>query len=152
MAKFVYKLQSILNLKSKMEEQAKNEYAIAKSALDAENDKLANLIARKTEYEERLRGQVESVLNIRDIMLSHQAIETLEDLIEEQKQKVDLAEKKVEKARIKMNAAVIDRKTHEKLKENAFEEFVREINHEESKETDELVSYKFNNSNSSEDV
>ena len=39
---------------------------------------------------------------------------------------------------------------HEKLREHAFEEFLDEIDREESKITDELVSYTYFN-NSSED-
>ena len=39
---------------------------------------------------------------------------------------------------------MIERKTHEKLKENKFEEFVKEVNDEENKVTDELVSFKYN--------
>ena len=38
-----------------------------------------------------------------------------------------------------------ERKTQEKLKENAFEEFKHELGSEESKEVDELVSYRFGN-------
>ena len=33
---------------------------------------------------------------------------------------------------------------HEKLKENKFEEFKQEINAQEAKETDQVVSYQFN--------
>jgi flagellar FliJ protein len=40
---------------------------------------------------------------------------------------------------------MVDRKTHEKLKEHKFEEFKRELAVEENKEIDQLVSYKFNN-------
>ena len=36
-----------------------------------------------------------------------------------------------------------DRKTHEKLRENAFDEFLMELSAEEKKEIDELVSYKY---------
>ena len=36
-----------------------------------------------------------------------------------------------------------ERKTQEKLKENAFEDFKKELNAAESKEIDELVSYRF---------
>ena len=39
--------------------------------------------------------------------------------------------------------AMVERKTHEKLKEKAFEEFKQELLHEESKEIDELVSYTY---------
>lgn len=40
---------------------------------------------------------------------------------------------------------MVDRKTHEKLKENEFEEFKSELNSIEKKEIDELVSFKYNN-------
>lgn len=150
MAKFVYKLQNILNVKSKIEEQAKNEYAIMKIALDEEIEKLDVLLNRKSSYEEKLRGEVKHVLNIRDINFCREAIQTLEYYIEEQKRNIKLAENRLERARIKMNEAMIDRKTHEKLKEHAFDEFVREVNHEESKETDELVSFKYNNNSEDE--
>ncbi len=152
MAKFIYKLQSVLNIKLKVEEQAKNEYAIAKNYLDQENDKLTCIISRKASYEEKLRGQVEHILNIKDINLCRQAIKTLEYHIEEQQRNVKLAEKKLERARVHMNHAMIERKTHEKLKENAFEEFMMELNHEENKETDELVCYKYSDNDNGEEV
>ena len=41
---------------------------------------------------------------------------------------------------------MVDRKTHEKLKEKAFEEFKKELEDTEKKEVDELVSFKFNKS------
>ena len=39
---------------------------------------------------------------------------------------------------------MIERKTHEKLKEKAFDEFKKEIEKEESKAVDELVSFTHN--------
>ena len=64
---------------------------------------------------------------------------------------VNNAKMQLEKARIKLNEAMIDRKTHEKLKENAFESFKEEIKGQETKEIDELVSFKFKKKSSSED-
>ena len=40
MAKFRYRMQSILEIKKKLEEQAKNEFAAARAALNEEEDKL----------------------------------------------------------------------------------------------------------------
>ncbi len=150
MAKFIYKLQSILNIKNKIEDQAKNEYAIAKNALDQEVDKLSNLLKRKVFYEKKFLGEIKETLNIKDINLCRQAIKTMQYHIEEQQRNVEVAQKKLEMARVKMSEAMIDRKTHEKLKENAFEDFVTELNHEENKEIDELVSYKYNNNGEDE--
>jgi len=46
-------------------------------------------------------------------------------------------------ARIELNRVMVERKTHEKLRERAFEEFKQEIAQAESKEIDELVSYNY---------
>ena len=40
---------------------------------------------------------------------------------------------------------MIERKTHEKLKEKAFEDFQKELKATEAKEIDELVSFTYNN-------
>lgn len=58
--------------------------------------------------------------------------------------RVRIAEKNLDKARQKLNDAMQERKTYEKLKENAFEQFKLEINDEEKKEIDQLVSFKYN--------
>lgn len=42
-----------------------------------------------------------------------------------------------------MQNAMVERKTYDKLKEKAFEEFKIELNAQEKKEVDELVSYRF---------
>lgn len=39
---------------------------------------------------------------------------------------------------------MVDRKTYEKLREHAFDDFLRELEEQEKKEIDELVSYRFN--------
>jgi flagellar FliJ protein len=80
-------------------------------------------------------------------------IRRLEDGVENLKynmnvQKTVIAgqQQKVAKAREKLDHAMIERKTYEKLKENAFEEFKKEVNAEEQKEINELVSFRFGNS------
>lgn len=52
MAKFIYRMQNILNLKLKLEEQQKMEFAAARKRLDEEEDKLHLLFRRKEGYEE----------------------------------------------------------------------------------------------------
>ena len=56
---------------------------------------------------------------------------------------VHVAEKNVEAARLKLNEVMMERKTHEKLKEQAFEVFKQEMQYAENKEIDELVSYTY---------
>ena len=76
----------------------------------------------------------------------NEAIEIKKLQIEQQKNEVKKAQRNLELARIKLNEVMVDRKTHEKLKEKAFEEFKKELEDTEKKEVDELVSFKFNKS------
>ena len=55
MAKFIYRMQSILDIKMKMETQAKQEFAQAKLALDREEETMERLKKRRQEYEEEAK-------------------------------------------------------------------------------------------------
>ena len=56
MAKFVYKMQNILNIKMRLETQAKTEFSQASARLDEEEDKLRSLILRRRTYEDELKN------------------------------------------------------------------------------------------------
>ncbi|MBQ9928077.1 MAG: flagellar export protein FliJ [Lachnospiraceae bacterium] len=141
MAKFVYRMQSILNIKEKLEEQARMEFAQANANLAAEEEKLEKLKERRFFYEEQGRKLRESSLNVMDLMENRDAIERMKEFIETQKIAVRKAEDEVEFARVKLTEAMQETKTQHKLKEKAFEEFIREENAREAKEIDELTSY-----------
>ncbi len=143
MAKFVYKMQSLLNVKSKLEEQAKNEYSAAQARLREEQDRLRILYERLEGYIEEGRELRSKTLNVIDLRSNTEAQERIKDFIELQKIEVKKAEDVVEEARIKLVEAQKERKTQEKLREHAFDEFLLEIKKEENKEVDELVSYKY---------
>lgn len=143
MAKFLYKMQNVLDVKLKMEDQAKTVFGTAMATLLEEEAKLEALIRRKEEYEEEGRQLRSSVLNVMSLKENTNAIDNLKDQIVAQEQQVALAEEAVERARQKLQIAMQERKIQEKLKENAFEEFKQELNAAESKEVDELVSYRF---------
>ena len=143
MAKFIYRMQNILNLKLKLEEQQKREFAAARKRLDEEEDNLHLLFRRKEGYEEEGRRLREDNLNVQDILDNRNALLQMDDYIAFQRIQVSKAEAKLEEERQKLQEAVQERKIQEKLRENAFEVFVREENARESKEVDELVSYTY---------
>lgn len=144
MAKFVYKLQNILDIKYKLETQAKSSYAEANHRLREEELKLKAIYDDINGYEEEIRSISRNVLNVTELRWCSESIELKKMEAEEQKKKIERARKQVEIARIKLNEVMVDRKTHEKLRERAFEEFKQEMADEEKKEIDELVSFKFN--------
>lgn len=145
MAKFIYKMESILGIKYKMEDQAKVSYGIARRKLMKEEDRLLELKLRLEGYQNKGKELRMQKLNICKLREYTEAAEAVKQEIKLQELAVKRAEQQVELARQRLNAAMLERKTHEKLKENAKEVFFLEVASGERKEIDELVSFRYNN-------
>ncbi|WP_075719331.1 flagellar export protein FliJ [Roseburia sp. 499] len=144
MAKFTYKMQNILDIKYKLETQAKTSFSIAAATLDKEEEKLAELNLRKWNYENEARKLVADKLDFQAIKVNRAAIENMKGAIRSQTLAVHVAQRNLESARKHLQEVMTERKTHEKLKEKAFDEFKKEIEKNESKAVDELVSFTHN--------
>ena len=62
MAKFKYRMQNILDVKRKLEEQEKINYGIANAKLEDEKKKLRKLLLQRAGYEKELTGLGRSIL------------------------------------------------------------------------------------------
>ena len=144
MAKFFYRMQNVLDIKYKLEETAKMEYAEARRRLNEAEDRLQNLYNRKKEYCEEYSLAIQGDLDFLKIEERANAIAVMDEMIESQNEVIKKLSKELEQARVRLSEVMQERKMHEKLKEKRFEEFITELNSEEKKENDELVSYKFN--------
>lgn len=143
MAKFTYRMQNILDIKIKMENQAKIAYGIANTRLMEEQEKLQAILLRRASYERQAKELVSGTLHMQEIRECKRAIDVMKSKQRAQMMNVHAAEKNLEIARIELNRVMVERKTHEKLREKAFEEFRQEIERAEGKEIDELVSYNY---------
>jgi len=141
--KFIYPLQSVLNLKEKLESQEKVLFQAAMAELRKEEEVLKGLESQKEGYEERLRECVNSRLDLQKIKINKESIEILKELIRQQMGKIRKAERHAEIARKRLEDAIKERKTLEKLKEDAFSEYKKEYEKEEQKEIDELVNFRY---------
>ena len=144
MAKFVYKMQNILDIKNKLETQEKTAFAIEMQKLRVEEERLVRIRREIEYYEDIIRGQ-KNKINIAEWKRCNEALEYKKDEEKKQIQHIKLAEKNVDIARGRLNRVMVERKTQVVLKDKAFEEFVRELNESEKKEVDELVSFTYNN-------
>ncbi len=151
MAKFIYKMQSLLNIKEKLEGQAKTAFGLAKAALNEEEAKLAELIARKNRYVEQKRQEMSSAINVHELTQLEHAIKSMEYRIAEQVLVVKQAEKNVQIAQAKLENAMKERKIQEKLKEHALEEFLKEMEAADQQEINELVTFRFGKAKERED-
>jgi flagellar FliJ protein len=134
-----------------MEEQAKQEYMTVRMRLNEAEEELERLKRRKDGYFDTYRQLVSEKLKVLEIEQCKEAIILMDEYIAAQKQVVKSIELELEAAIRKMNEAMQERKIHEKLKENQFEIFLQELNQEEMKEIDQLVSYQYNDTSGEEE-
>ncbi|MBE5900568.1 MAG: flagellar export protein FliJ [Lachnospiraceae bacterium] len=142
MKKFVYSMQSILNLQYKIEDQQKASFREASEKLRAEEERLRELMNQQSEYEDQLKELMNGVLDLPGVRVKKHDIDIMKSRVRTQMLNVHMAEKNMEAARIRLTQAMIDRKTQERMKEKAFDAYKIELAQEESKEIDQLVSYK----------
>ena len=143
MAKFRYRMQSVLDIKMKLESQAKQEFAAAKRALDEEREKKELLLQRKAGYEKEAQELLTGTLHVQEITDNKSAILKMDEYIALQDKSIEQAEERLETARGRLQGVMQERKMHEKLKEHAFEEFLLDEKKQEGKEVDELTSYTY---------
>lgn len=152
MARFIYRMQNILDIKYKLEEQAKQNYMEVRARLNAAEEELKHLEERRWQYMGTYKVLVSDRLDVLEIEQCKNAIILMEEYILNQQSIIRSIEQELEEAVRRMNEAMKDRKIHEKLKENQFELFKQELNREEEKEIDQLVSYQYNNRDSGEEI
>ena len=142
MSKFVYRMQNILEIKDKMEQQAKNDFAAANLRGAEEEEKLEYCVQKRKRLEESGRELLMADrLSILDIEENKKLVAHATEQVRAQTIQLKMAQKKLEEQRIRMHKAMQERKTQEILKEKAFEAFLQEEKAAESKEIDELTSY-----------
>lgn len=145
MKKFRYNMENILQVKLKLEDQAKIAYGNARLRLTKEEQKLALMEKKKASYEDDMRTLRSDKLNIVKIKHCEEDISIITKNIKQQAVVVKNAIQRLEIARIRLNDAMVERKTYEKLKEKAWDNYLLEFNAEEQKEIDELNSFHYSN-------
>jgi len=143
MKKFTYKMENLLMVKLKLEDQAKTAYGNARLRLTKEEEKLQILESNKLAYENEVRIQITGKLNILEIKRCEEAVKAVKESIKQQLTVIRNAVQRLEVARIRLNDAMIERKIQDKLKEKALIEYMVEFEAEERKEIDELNSFKY---------
>ena len=109
------------SVKEKLEEQAKAEYSIEMMKLRQEEEKLDKLKLRRDMYQSKLYDAVTDKLNILEIKILEDSVENIKYNIKLQMVVVANQQRAVEKAGEKLDNAMKERKTYEKLKENIIE-------------------------------
>ena len=144
MARFVYRMQSVLNIKQQTENQTKMEFAMAQAELNKQIDILEEYVTRKENYikeAEELRNA--DSLKLQEILDNQYATAQMDVMIKHQTGVIKQYEDRVEKVRVKLTRNIQERKMQETLRDRAFAEYLEEQKQEEAKENDQRTSFTY---------
>ena len=108
MAKFIYKMQNILDIKNKLETQEKTAFAIEVQKLRVEEERLVRIRNEIEYYEDLIRDQGDKQINILEWKRCNEALEYKKNEEKIQIQHIKLAEKNVDIARGRLNKVMIE--------------------------------------------
>lgn len=145
MAKFSFKLQSLLNIKIQMEESLKNELGKATRKLEQEKNKLLLLEQENEECISTLKSKSTSGITVSKIQEYNSYLSLLKDKIKIQKENINYAQSIVDKYREQLIKMMQEKEILQKLKEKKHEEYLQEQAKAEQRINDEIVSYKYHN-------
>ena len=143
MPRFEFRLQRYLSVKEQIEDQKEIEYATALRQVEEEKARLAEYEQAKAQTVEDLRKSVSKLISPIEIRRYNNNIERLKHMILVQIERLETAKLYAEEKRLELVEAMKERKAIETVKENAYEEFIKEEGRIARRTTDELTSYKY---------
>ncbi len=143
MQKFGFRLESVLKLRTQLEDNAKNNLAQAARELEHQKNRLLVLEETREASMRALTSAVDGGVPVYQVRNFNSFFGHMKNKIVRQKDNVNNAQNDVDINREALVKAMQDRKIIEKLKEKKHEEFLKEQNREEQLLIDELNSYKF---------
>lgn len=144
MAGFVFRLESYLSVKEKMEEQRKLEYGKSLAKLEEERKIKESLIDEKNNNVVSFKNSILKGVNPSTLDNYNKYIDLIKKKIENQNVAIKKAEDAAEEKRVQLVEAMKERKMLETLKEKDKEAYLKEVLQKEQKVTDEIVSYQYN--------
>jgi len=141
---FKYKLQSILNIKEKIEEEEKEK--LSKLLFEKANEEavLQHLKDRKFQSQEEMKAkQLQGAMDMEELKRYEAHLKKMEFLIQNQVLRIRELDMKIEQQRQVVIKATQERKMFDKLKEKHKDRFMVEQDREERKFIDELAISRF---------
>ena len=139
MAKFQFKLQTLLNHRQRIEEQRQSELAQAYRQLEQQQGVIEGLRGRLDYYQGQYEVRPGGSIDINQRALLHNYIcRTVEEISKQETVLADIRAA-VEAKRANLEAALKDRKVLEKLKERDLRTYAQDLMRREQLSLDEIV-------------
>lgn len=145
MPKFDFRLNSVLRLKTQLEDNAKNNLAAATRVLTQREHYLNELKDANEASFNKLNSETNRGISVNQVRNYNNYFAMMKSKIANQKENVNNAKKDVDIKRESLVKAVQERKILDKLKEKKYQEYTKELGKEDQVLIDELNSFKFKN-------
>ena len=142
---FRFKLQRVLDLKLKQEDEKKNQIATLMKAIKNKEDELEALISEKKQKEFSLNDNRKRGISILEIRNINQYLLFLDKKINTLRFEISSLESNLNQKRLEYLELQKERKTFEKLKEKDYEKYLYNEKKEEEKMIDQIVTFNKNN-------
>ena len=143
MKKFKFTLQALYNYKLTVEKLQKAELKRAQQALQLLLDEEQRLLRAWVENERSLEEALQKGENVGAALTEHDAyFRYLRDALIEIRKKIIRAEEVVRQCQDRLILTMKEIKTYLKLRDEQYEAWTKEVQMEEAKEIDDLVSFK----------
>lgn len=145
MGKFVFRFNTILNTKEKIEDDRKNKLGLSMKKLAQEKEELKALADKRNTLIEQWQTKSSDIVKISDLRALSNNLELMQNFIDKQNKVVELSEMDAFNKRKELIEASKEKKVFQKLREKDFEEYKYIELKKEYELVDELVSYKASN-------
>lgn len=140
---FKFKLQSVLDYRLNIEEKILNEFSELKRELDRQKAMLEELKSERESMVAGLRNMQSQTIKAHDISSILVYVERLRESEKQQNQVILQTIEAVDQKRKDLVEAVKNRKIMENLKDKQKEEYIKDVNDTEQKDSDEMSVLKF---------
>jgi flagellar FliJ protein len=140
MKKFNFKLETPLKVKKITEKIRKQKLAEAILLKLKEEDRLNNLLQTDSKIKGELESSLSDSVKVMDLTLFNTYIDDLNSSIQSQKNTVDNAVAAYNHSRVSFIEIKKERQVFEKIKEKRFRDYLKQVNSEEQKNSDETAA------------
>lgn len=140
MKQFKYRLETVLDYKTQVLDNLKTEHAVIIQKVNHKQEEIRGLHRELAGFEQEFDRAKEEGVSIENCRLFDMCIGRMEEIIDEEKERLKVLKKKEEEKKQEVITAKVDTSKFEKLKEKKLKEYQKEVAKADETFIEEFVS------------
>ncbi len=140
MKQFKYRLETVLDYKTQVLDNLKSEHAVIIQSVNQKQEEIRGLHRELTGIESEFDRTKEAGATIQNYRLFDMCIGRMEEIIDEEKERLKVLRKKEEEKKQEVITAKVDTSKFERLKDKKYKEYQKEVAKADETFIEEFVS------------